>query len=249
MAQRVGWRWVFWVLLIAGGLISTLIIFINKETNPQIIIARKTARLRAETGNQELSSWYEYGHPVRTPIQIIKHGLMRPLKLIATSPITAIMCAYMSFVYGILYLLFTSLPLVFSQKYNWETEITGLAYLGIGIGFFIGLAAITVTSDRMLITLSKRNGGVAEPEMRLPLSAGFATLIPIGLFWYGWSADQGAHWIVPIIGMVPVGIGLIGVFVPIQTYMVSLTSFCLLWDITYILPFEMFLLLTALSID
>lgn len=71
---------------------------------------------------------------------MLKRGLMRPLKLIARSPISALMCVYLSFTYGILYLLFTSMPIVFAQQYAWEPEITGLAYLGIGSGFFIGLA-------------------------------------------------------------------------------------------------------------
>ncbi|KAI5858054.1 major facilitator superfamily domain-containing protein [Tricharina praecox] len=221
LAQRAGWRWVYWVLLIAGGLITTLIFVVNEESNPHVLIARKTARLRKETGNPDLISWYDKSHPGRTPRQVLRNGLTRPLKLIARSPISALMCIYMSLIYGILYLLFTSMTLVFAQQYGWEPEITGLAYLGIGIGFFIGLAIMAVTNDRMVVTLAKRNNGVAEPEMRLPLSAGFACLIPISLFWYGWSADKATHWIVPIIGIMPFGIGMMGIFVPVQTYMID----------------------------
>ncbi|KAF8252543.1 MFS general substrate transporter [Wilcoxina mikolae CBS 423.85] len=221
LAQRVGWRWVYWVLFIAGGLVTTYIFIFNKETNPHVLLARKTFRLRVETGNQELVSFYEVSLPPRTPRQILKRGLMRPLKLIFTSPIAAVMCTYLATVYGILYLLFTSLPLVFAMEYSWAPEITGLSYLGIGLGFFIGIGIMGSTSDATLRKLTALNNGVSEPEMRLPMSAGFATLIPVGLFWYGWSADKGAHWIVPIIGMIPIGVGLMGVFVPVQTYMID----------------------------
>ena len=48
-----------------------------------------------------------------------------------------------------------------------------------------------------------------------------APLIPIGLFWYGWSAKAQAHWIVPIIGSSFVGVGMIGSFMPVQTYMID----------------------------
>jgi multidrug resistance protein len=216
LAQRVGWRWVFWILLIAGGCVSALIFVFNEETNPHVLIRRKTARLKKETENNDLISWYEKSHPVRSPREVLKHGLMRPLKLIVRSPISAIMCIYMSTIYGVLYLLFTSMPLVFSATYGWEPETTGLAYLGIGIGFFVGLAIMAKTSDAMVVKLAKRNNDVAEPEMRLPLSAGFAAFVPISLFWYGWAAEKHVHWIVPIIGMVPFGIGMMGIFVPIQ---------------------------------
>lgn len=27
-----------------------------------------------------------------------------------------------------------------------------------------------------------------------------SVLVPIGLFWYGWSAEARLHWIMPIIG-------------------------------------------------
>jgi multidrug resistance protein len=216
LAQRVGWRWVFWILLIAGGCVSSLLMVCNRETNPQVILRRKTEQLRKETGNQDLISWYEKSHPIRSPQEVLKHGLLRPLKLLVGSPISMIMCLYMSTVYGVLYLLFTSMPLVFTSTYGWKTEMTGLAYLGIGLGFFSGLAIMAKTSDAIVIKLAKRNGGVAEPEMRLPLCTLFSAFIPISLFWYGWSADKHVHWIVAIIGMVPFGIGMMGIFVPIQ---------------------------------
>jgi len=44
----------------------------------------------------------------------------------------------------------------------------GLTFLGIGIGNFIGLAALGYSSDRVLKHLMARNGGQAKPEYRLP---------------------------------------------------------------------------------
>lgn len=46
-------------------------------------------------------------------------------------------------------------------------------------------------------------------------------VISIGLIWYGWSADKHVHWIVPIIGTAFVGLGLLAIFMPIQTYLVD----------------------------
>ena len=63
--------------------------------------------------------------------------------------------------------------------------MTGLAYLGIGIGNFLGIGFVAKTSDATIIKLAKRNKGVYEPEMRLPLCVFFGFLIPASFFWYG----------------------------------------------------------------
>ena len=46
--------------------------------------------------------------------------------------------------------------------------LVGLTFLGVGIGNFIGLAALGYSSDRVLKHLMTKNGGKAKPEYRLP---------------------------------------------------------------------------------
>jgi hypothetical protein len=57
--------------------------------------------------------------------------------------------------------------------------------------------------------------------MRLPLLVFWAALLPVSFFWYGWSADKQVHWIVPIIGMAPFGLAMMGVWMPIQIYTID----------------------------
>lgn len=108
-----------------------------------------------------------------------------------------------------------------TEQYGFSTGLSGLAYLGIGMGFFAGLIVLALVNDRMMIKLAARNGGKSEPEMRLPLLAFFACILPISFFWYGWTAEKHVHWIVPIIGMFPFGFGMMGIFMPIQTYVID----------------------------
>lgn len=102
---------------------------------------------------------------------------------------------------------------VFQSTYHFKDGAVGLAYLGIGIGMFLGLLISGATSDRLVIKLAERNGGQRKPEYRLPLMVPAALTVPIGLFMYGWSAQYAVHWIVPIIGTGFVGLGLITTFV------------------------------------
>lgn len=113
-------------------------------------------------------------------------------------------------VYGLLYLFFTTLETVFIDEYHWLPELTGLAYISMGIGFMSGLFVVAQISDLTVVSMTKANGGVFEPEMRLPTCAMFGCFIPISFFWYGWAVDQHVHWIVPIIGLFPFGFGMIG---------------------------------------
>lgn len=90
-----------------------------------------------------------------------------------------------------------------------------------GFGFFVGLLIVGMTNDKIVVKLRDKNGGKYEPEMRLPLMIIFASIVPISFFWYGWTAEKHVHWIVPIIGMFPYGVGMMGLFLPIQTYVID----------------------------
>ncbi|KAL3473870.1 major facilitator superfamily domain-containing protein [Aspergillus californicus] len=203
VGQSLGWRWVFWLLLIAGGVLSFGIECFNQETYAPVLIRRKTAKLAKELGRSDLRSAYDpEGHDISLG-RTLKLGMKRPLLLLFKSPIVLFLATYMSLVYGLLYLFFTTIPTVFETQYGFSSGLAGLAYLGIGCGFFSGII-ITATT-----------------KMRLPALIFWACILPISFFWYGWSADKHVHWIVPIIGMVPFGVGSIGIYMPIQIYTID----------------------------
>jgi hypothetical protein len=131
-------------------------------------------------------------------------------------------------IFGYVYLLFTTFPETYGSVYHWSEGIIGLSYLGSGIGFFVGLIIVGTTNDRLVDRLTKKNGGVRKPEYRMSVMMFSAPLIAIGMFWYGWAAEAHTHWylrpeginadsrIVPILGTVPIGIGMMGFFVLIR---------------------------------
>ncbi len=45
--------------------------------------------------------------------------------------------------------------------------------------------------------------------------------VPIGIFWYGWTARYAVHWIVPIIGTIFVGLGAVVITASAQLYMMG----------------------------
>jgi hypothetical protein len=71
---------------------------------------------------------------------------------------------------------------VFQDSYGWNPDICGLAYVGVGLGFLIGLALVARLSDATVIRMTKANNGIFEPEMRLPSCVFFAMFVPITFF-------------------------------------------------------------------
>ena len=184
--------------------------FFLAESYPYTILERKTKRLRKETGNSNLRSALDTG---RSPRDLFMYSIIRPTKMLFLSPIVFLLSLYTAVIYGYLYLLLTTITEVFEDNYGFSQGSVGLAYLGIGVGSLIGLGTLGFSSDRILTYLAKKNGGVAKPEYRLPPMIVTGWFVPIGLFWYGWTADKHLPWILPILGMACLGIGMLGAFV------------------------------------
>jgi hypothetical protein len=85
------------------------------------------------------------------------------------------------------------------ETYNFSALGTGLVYLSPFIGGVLGTAVAGKVSDIIIRFMSKRNGGVYEPEFRLVMAAPIAITTAIGLMGFGWSAEERDRWIVPTV--------------------------------------------------
>jgi len=195
-----------------GTIISFLFI---DETYAPVLLAKKTKRLRKETGNQELRSRLESKVDKKTTFLI---AIVRPTKMLIFSPIVTAICIYISVAYGILYLLFTTFTYVFTETYGFGSGEVGLTFIPLGIGMFLALFIIGFLTDR-IVRAKQAKGEEVKPEDRIPvyliLIAGLC--LPVGLFIYGWTAKAHVHWIAPLIGTMIVGFGLLIVMVSSTT--------------------------------
>ncbi|KAG0128968.1 major facilitator superfamily domain-containing protein [Tuber indicum] len=221
VVENIDWRWVFWILVILGGvsMVIGMIVF-KEETYAVVILNRKAARLRKETGNENLHTIFEVTEDVRTGFLI---AITRPVKMLVMNPVLLMLSLFLAFVYGFLYLLFVTFPILFQGKYGQSIGIAGLNYLGPGVGFMVGLIVFTPLLQKIYLRLTAANNGVAKPEYRLPTLLMGGVLVTTGLFWYGWSAEKKLHWIMPLIGTAFFGAGMIPVFAAIQTYLIDMS--------------------------
>ncbi|KAJ2958108.1 hypothetical protein NQ176_g11200 [Zarea fungicola] len=222
VAETIGWRWSNWISFIPGMVVVACMVVGNRETNARVLMRIKTEKLRVELKRPELRSCYvDPSKPILTKRQIILLGLTRPIKMLLSSAILFSVSIYIAFNYGCLYLLFNTMPTVFRGTYGWSLGVSGLPYFALMFGYMVAIAIFATFSDRTVVRMTRANHGVFEPEMRIPYCTYFAALIPISFFWYGWAAEKEVHWIVPIIGVVPFSAGLIGVWTPINAYIID----------------------------
>ncbi len=165
------------------------------ETYQPVLLRRRAAKLRRQTGNQLLRTRTE--NSGQSTADHLKLAVVRPLKLLVRSPILVLTSLYVAIGYGYMYVMFTSMTEVFQDTYGFRTEIVGLMYVGLGVGCLLGTAIYSGTSDRYIRRKSaeRRAAAAAEghgeeeagltSEYRLFLIPLGTVLLPVGLFLYG----------------------------------------------------------------
>ncbi|KAK4920756.1 hypothetical protein LTR49_011659 [Elasticomyces elasticus] len=220
VTQNTTWRWVFWAVTIADAAIQVTGIFLLQETWAPVLLEKKVKKLRKETGNDAL---YAEGSRQETVVQKLETSLKRPFILLFTQPIVIVFAIYMAYLYGLVYLVISSFPALFTSDayYGESTQIGGLHYISLAIGYFVGAQATGRFNDWLYARLKRRNNGVGVPEFRVPVMMVCGILLPAGFLWYGWSAEARLHWIMPDIGAGILAAATICGYYAIQTYIID----------------------------
>ncbi|KAJ5535969.1 major facilitator superfamily domain-containing protein [Penicillium frequentans] len=103
--------------------------------------------------------------------------------------------------------------------YNFTASQIGLMSLAPLIGTTLGSLITGPLSDRLILWLAKRNGGLFEPEMRLWIVLAFAPLIPAGILLFGYSLGNGNSWIIVAAGYAIFGLAMAPVSSASLTYL------------------------------
>jgi hypothetical protein len=108
------------------------------------------------------------------------------------------------------------------EGYGEPLGISGLNYISLGLGCFLGAQITAPLQDRVYAALKRRDGAtVGRPEYRVPMMVPGALLVPVGLLVYGWTAEYQTHWIGPNMGVCLFAAGTIVGFQCVQTYLVD----------------------------
>ena len=219
IAENTTWRWIFYAVSCFDGLIFILGVFFLQETYTPVLLQRKRDKLIQETNNKALYTQYDDVNKLAAKLGI---GFKRPFILLFTQPIVQALAIYMAITYGLTYLVLSTFSSVFTSVYHESIAISGLNYISIAVGCFIGAQTSALATDLVYKKLTARDPeGKGRPEFRIPFILVGAALVPTGILWYGWSAEAHAHWIVPNLGIAVFSAGLIVVMVSMQAYILD----------------------------
>ncbi|KAK4504643.1 hypothetical protein PRZ48_002604 [Zasmidium cellare] len=217
----VSWRWSYWVALIIAGVTWPFVLFMPETYGP-ILLKRRAQKLREKTGNTnivapvelEKQSWQEFTTVVLT----------RPVRMFLFEWIVLFSCLYLSVAYAIFYIYFQAYPIIFQGTYGFTAGQEGLTFIPIGVGAFLS-GGIYLFWEHHLDKARSKSPPPAwsqkEEYVRLPVACLGAPLFAISLFWLGWTARQGVHWIVPTLSALPFGIGFLLIFMALINYIVD----------------------------
>lgn len=84
VAQYAGWRWIEWIQMIMAGATAVIVLVCFRETRGSVILSRRAAKLRKETG---LDYRCRADEERATLLILIKTGVSRPIWFFFTEPI------------------------------------------------------------------------------------------------------------------------------------------------------------------
>ncbi|GHJ84330.1 hypothetical protein NliqN6_0732 [Naganishia liquefaciens] len=216
----LGWRWTMYLTVILTGFVLAIDVFVLPETFAPAILSCKARHLRLETRRWALHSRHEERNTEFS--YFFEQYLTLPLRMIATEPMVTCITIYNSFAYGILYMLFGAIPIVYEENRGWSPVVGTLPFLSVLIGCFIA-AAINITYSNTIFRRALENSedGKAQPEMRLPPMMLGSITFPIGFFIVGWTSQPSTHWFPSVLGFAFIGMSFLLIFQSGLNYLID----------------------------
>lgn len=214
-----GLRWTMWVILFFAATVF-IPLFVMPETYKPIIMRKRLLKRGKKI--------YRSMGLGKFLTAIVFITLLKPTEMLFVEPIVLVFSIYTAFVFAVLFGFFEAFPVIFRGIYQWELGVSGLPFLGVGVGLLMG-ASVYVYMDKFVfykkwpdgyIGMKDKDGNQIPPtpESRLlPCKVGSLTFAP-SLFWLAWTSRANVHWMAPIASGALFGFSLVLIFFSILTY-------------------------------
>jgi MFS family permease len=198
IVEKVSWRWVFYVQVISIGTTLAVIILFFNETRGSILLSRKAKainqyydkleenRIEAPRVRYKVAS-----DEARASLSRMMYlSLSTPFKLLLTEPVVFFFSLWVAFAWGVLYMTFDAIPLVFETRHNFTVSQVGSVFATITIGSIIG-TVLSVFQEKIARQYWPKL--TSSPEGRLYFACIESALLPVGLFWFGWVSPLASN--------------------------------------------------------
>ncbi|KAF2229594.1 MFS general substrate transporter [Viridothelium virens] len=236
IAQHTSWRWIFYLQVILDGTLLVILFVFFRETRGSVLLSQKA---------KQLNQWYEVCEKVGyidfdiqsgkdedkktsqrmrwkvradeergTLDQVIIVSLYRPFHLLFTEPVIFFFSFWVSFSWAVLYMTFAAIPLVFGTNHGFNLEQSHAPFAALSTGAILSTIISLVQEN----WARRRGKAVTSPEGRLYISCVQSALMPIGLFWFGWTSFPSIPWIVPTVAIGCATMGIFSIYLAVFNY-------------------------------
>ncbi|ODV77955.1 SCR1 protein [Suhomyces tanzawaensis NRRL Y-17324] len=218
LSVKGGWRWTFWFMAIISGSSFISLLFFLPESYEKTLLLRKAKRLRAKTGNMNITTEEEVANSKLTTSSILVETFWRPIEISIVEPVVLMINVYIALVYSIMYLWFEAYPIAYVDVYHFTTVQMGVSYISIVCGIGAGCIGY-LTWVNKAFTSKLMAGEMVVPEVFIPAAILGGILMPVGTFIFGWTVTEDVHFIVSLIGAALYSAGAFLIFQTLFNYL------------------------------
>ena len=247
LVDKLGWQWIFYLQMILIGATALNLFLFFQETRGNVLLERNCSTLNTYLKALQTCGKTAFACPsidgiLRIQVSDSSERMPRlrftiarsdqsslpatiwrsfrfPLTLLVTEPIVICFSAWISFAWAVLYMQFNSIGLIYRNAYAFTNTQTGAVWTSVVVGSLFG-AIICIIQEHICRRYWPQIA--TRPEGRLYFACVSSLSLPIGLFWFAWSANSNCHYIVPTIA---ISVFIFGIFV------IYLTTFNYLVDV------------------
>ena len=205
----------FWTNMAFAGAMMILVGLVP-ETYAPVILKRRAAKIRKETGNPNIMTEQEKNK--LTLREIARTSLIRPITMIMTEPVLDLMCMYIVLIYSMLYAFFFAYPVIFGDLYNYNDGQIGLMFIPILIGAAFSLMVTPIIERQFKRICAQRS---PTPEDRLIAALWGAPFIPIAFFLLGATSFKHIIWVGPASSGIAFGFGMVLCYYSVNNYIID----------------------------
>ncbi|KLJ07890.1 hypothetical protein EMPG_16638 [Blastomyces silverae] len=235
MVYHISWRWVYYMQAILSAVVTVAVMMFFKETRGNVLLSRKAQVLNKWYEKLEEAGYVGVDMPVEgggrqsqrirwkaksddereSIVKVVTISLYRPFHLLFTEPVVFFFSLWVSFSWAVLYLQFGAIPLVFQNNHGFNLQQSGAVFASISIGGILA-TFLSIWQEKYVRRLGKIS---STPEGRLYFVCIESILMPVGMFWFGWTSFSSIHWVVPCFAIGCATIGIFSIYLAVFNYL------------------------------
>jgi DHA1 family multidrug resistance protein-like MFS transporter len=126
--------------------------------------------------------------------------------MLAQEPILALMTAYLSLLYDIVYLLFEAFPISFHEDRGWNLGESALPFCSFVVVILMGTALMAYSTATNYKRAYIKHGCCVPGKRSPPMIVG-AIILSISLFWFAWTSGPQIIWVPQVLASAFLGMG------------------------------------------